>query len=104
MGRIVMVGYKPKPGKEADLDKLMETHLEILRQQKLATSRESILMKSKDGTVIEVFEWESALAIEEAHSNPVVMKMWEEYEAVCDYVPIASISEASDLFSEFVSS
>ncbi len=104
MGRIVMVGYKPKPGKEADLDKLMETHLEILRQQKLATSRESILMKSKDGTVIEVFEWESALAIEEAHSNPVVMKMWEEYEAVCDYVPIASISEASDLFAEFVSS
>jgi hypothetical protein len=27
--------------------------------------------------------------------------MWEEYAAVCDYVPVAQVPEAAQLFSEF---
>ena len=59
MGEIVVACYKPKPGKEAALDQLMKTHVEILRIEGLATDRKSIVMKAKDGTVVEVFEWKS---------------------------------------------
>lgn len=101
MGRIVIVGYKPKPGKSAELIALMETHLPTLRREGLVTNRESILMVAKDGTVIEVFEWQSKEAIEKAHSNPAVLKMWDQYAKVCDYVPIGKVEEVENLFSEF---
>jgi hypothetical protein len=101
MGRVVIGVYKPKPGKGDDLRRLMSEHLPILRSQGLVTDRDSILMEAKDRTIIEVFEWKSREAIEAAHSNPVVLKMWERYAEVCDYVPISTVEEASHLFSEF---
>jgi hypothetical protein len=101
MGRIVIAAYKPKRGKEDDLRRLMSEHLPILRSQGLVTDRDSILMEAKDRTIIEVFEWKSREAIEAAHSNPVVLKMWERYAVVCDYVPISAVEEGSQLFSEF---
>lgn len=101
MGRIVIVGYKPKPGKNADLKALMKTHLPRLRKEGLATDRESIMMEAADGTIVEVFEWVSEEAIQNAHKNPEVLKMWGEYAEVCDYVPIGSLAEAGNLFSGF---
>ncbi|WP_183576685.1 putative quinol monooxygenase [Mucilaginibacter sp. X5P1] len=103
MGRIVIVGYKPKPGKAEALKALMKTHLPRLRQEGLATDRESILMEAADGTIVEVFEWVSAEAIQNAHKNPVVLQMWGEYAEVCDYVPVGSLTEAGSLFSDFTS-
>ena len=101
MERIVIACYKPKPGKAEALRKLMETHLSTLRDEGLVTNRESIVMEAADGTIVEVFGWKSKAAIEAAHTNPAVLKMWEAYNAVCDYVPIASVPEAGQLFSEF---
>ncbi|MEP5614453.1 MAG: hypothetical protein ABJP45_19530 [Cyclobacteriaceae bacterium] len=101
MGRIVIACYKPKPGKEKELDQLIQTHVDRLRQEGLVTDRESIVMKSESGTVIEVFEWKSTEAIEEAHSNPEVQKMWAEYAEVCNYEVPINIEEFQSLFSEF---
>ena len=101
MGRIVIACYRPKPGKEAELRALMKTHLPRLRSEDLVTDRPSILMEAEDGTVLEVFEWRSKAAIEAAHSNPRVLQMWDEYSAVCDYVPVNTVEEASQLFAEF---
>lgn len=99
--RIVIVGYKPFPGKEKELEKLMKTHVEILRNEGLATERPSIMMRSKDGTIIEVFGWKSKEAIESAHINPAVQKMWQAYGKVCEYIPVGEIEEINNLFSEF---
>ena len=101
MGRIVIVGYRPKPGKADALKALLKSHVQRLRAEGLATSRESIIIEAKDGTVLEVFEWKSKEAIESAHTNSIVQTMWKEYSEVCDYVPIASVEEAKQLFSEF---
>jgi hypothetical protein len=102
MGRIVIVGYKPKPGKNEALKALMKTHLPILQQQGLATNRKSIIMEAADGTIVEVFEWVSNEAIQNAHTNPAVLQMWGEYAEVCDYVPVGSLAEAGSLFSNFM--
>lgn len=102
MGRIVIVGYKPKPGKNEALKELMKTHLPILQQQGLATDRKSIMMEATDGTIIEVFEWVSLEAIQNAHTNPTVLQMWGEYAEVCDYVPVGTLTEAGNLFSDFM--
>ncbi len=65
------------------------------------TGRPRHAMQGADGTLIEVFEWASAEAIERAHANPAVLALWAAFEAACDYVPLASLAEASQLFAEF---
>ena len=77
------------------------SHLPRLQQEGLATERPSIIMKAADGTILEVFEWCSQAAIESAHTNPEVLRMWAEYAEVCDYVPAAEVAEISQLFSGF---
>ena len=101
MGRIVVVGLRPKPGKEDDLAALIKTHLPILREEGLATDRAPIVMRAEDGTVIEVFEWKSKEAINAAHSNAAVQAMWQKYSEVCEFVPVSQLKEFSDMFSEF---
>lgn len=102
MERIVIVGYKPLPGKERELIELMKTHWEILNNEKLVSQRKSIIMQAKEGTVIEVFGWKSKEDMERAHSNASVQRMWKEYAKVCEYVPISEIEETRHLFSEFM--
>lgn len=102
MGRIVIVAYKPKPGKVDALKELTKTHVSRLKQEGLVTDREPIIMKTADGTIIEVFEWLSTEAIQKAHTNPEVLKMWEEYAAVCDYVPLNSLTETRNMFADFM--
>ncbi|OFW28925.1 MAG: hypothetical protein A3H97_13735 [Acidobacteria bacterium RIFCSPLOWO2_02_FULL_65_29] len=102
MGRVVISCYRPKPAQGEALRKLMLGHVATLRSIGLVTERVPITMEAKDGTFVEVFEWASREAIEAAHTHPVVLRMWEEYGKVCDYIPISQVSEASQLFSEFM--
>ncbi len=103
MGRIVIVAYKPKPGKAEALKALMKTHVPRLKQEGLVTDREPVIMGAADGTILEVFEWLSAEAIHQAHSNKAVQQMWAEYAEVCDYMPLNTLIETGNLFAEFES-
>ena len=102
MGRSVIAVYKPKPGKEAALKELMKTHLPRLKQEGLVRDKEPYIMEAADGTVVEVFEWLSDEAIQQAHTNPAVLQMWAEYAEVCDYIPVGNLAEAGNLFSGFM--
>lgn len=101
MGHFVIVCYRPKPGKEAALVQLVRDHVPRLRKEGLVTEREGYAMRAKDGTIVEVFEWKSVKATEEAHSNPAVQQMWKEFGEVCDYDMIGNLPEAKQMFSGF---
>ena len=97
---LVIVAYKPKSGKEADLLQLTREHVPLLRVEGLATDHPVTVCQAKDGTIVEVFEWVAG-GTERAHTNPVVLKLWERYAAACDIVPLASLPEASTMFASF---
>ena len=101
MGRIVIVAYKPKVGKAEQLKELTKTHVARLKKEGLVTDREPVAMETADGTIVEVFEWLSDEAIEQAHKNPAVIQMWGEYAEVCDYVPLNTLNEAKMQFAGF---
>jgi hypothetical protein len=103
MGRIVIVTYRPKSGREADLKALVDQHVHRLQELGLATGRDPVVMQAEDGSVVEVFEWVSAEAIEAAHRDPEVEAMWAKFAEVCDYIPVGQLQEAGQLFSEFES-
>ena len=99
--RVVVVVYKPLPGREKELEKIVSKHYDILNKENLVTERLPIVMRSGDGSIIEIFEWRSAEAIESAHSNAQVLRLWNEFNAVCTYETPLSVGEFHNLFSEF---
>lgn len=101
MGRFVIAAFRPLPGRQAELLEVVERHWRVLRAEALVTDQPRHAMQAADGTVIEVFEWRSPEAIEQAHVNPAVQALWRDFEAVCTYVPLAAVAEAAHPFSEF---
>jgi hypothetical protein len=93
--------YRPKEGKQEELLQLTREHVPILRNEGLVTERPAYAMRAKDGTIVEVFEWKSNEAIQAAHTNPEVGKLWKRYEAACDYVSLSTLAEAQDMFAGF---
>ena len=100
-GVTVLAVYRPKPGKAAALDRLVSEHLPLLRAQGLVSDHPGTVLKAADGTVVEIFEWVSQAAIDQAHANKAVTALWERFGAACDYLPIADLPEAKQLFSPF---
>ncbi|MFO1323381.1 MAG: hypothetical protein U1F15_04885 [Burkholderiales bacterium] len=101
MGVMVLALFRPKPGKADDLMACMRDHLPVLRGQGLATDRPTTILRARDGTLIEIFEWVSQAAIDAAHANPEVGRLWERYAACCDYVTLADLPEARAMFPDF---
>jgi quinol monooxygenase YgiN len=100
-GVIVIVAYRPKPGNEKELLELVRSRVPTLRKENLVTDRAPTIMRSRDGTIIEVSEWKSREAIDAAHKNPNVLAMWNKFFAICDCVPLKTLAEADDLFASF---
>jgi quinol monooxygenase YgiN len=100
-GVVVIVAYRPKAGREAELLELVRARVPTLRKEDLVSDRAPVIMRAKDGTIIEVSEWKSHEAIEAAHRNPRVLAMWDKFFAVCDCVPLNSVPEAETMFAGF---
>jgi hypothetical protein len=101
MGSISVACYKPRAGCEEALLELVRNHLPPLRSEGLVTERPSIVMRTADGTIVEVFEWVSQEAIAGAHHNPKVIELWQRFEAVCSYEIPANLPEFQKMFSHF---
>ena len=100
-GVVVIVAYRPKPGKENELVDLVRSRVPTLRKEGLVSDRVPTIMRSRDGTIIEVSEWKSREAIDAAHKNPNVLAMWNKFFAICDCVPLKSLAEAEEMFAGF---
>ena len=100
-GICVIVAYRPKPGKETELLEVVRNRVPTLRKEGLVTDRAPVLMRAKDGTIIEVSEWKSREAIDAAHKNANVPALRNRFFAVCDCVPLKTLAEADEMFAGF---
>lgn len=101
MKRVAIAVYKAKLHRDAELLALVRRHSAVLEAEGLITRREPIIMRAADGSILEVFEWRSRDAIAEAHSHPAVLALWGEFEAICEFPPLAGLPEAQRPFAEF---
>jgi quinol monooxygenase YgiN len=100
-GVVVIVAYRPKPGKAKETLELVRSRVPILRNEGLVTDRAPTIVRARDGTIVEVSEWKSQGAIEAAHKNPNVLAMWDKFFAVCDCVPLNTLAESAEMFAGF---
>jgi hypothetical protein len=102
MPEIVFALYRPKPGREAELAAIVDTHVAELRKLGLVTERAPIVARSrKDGTIVEAFEWASAEAIGRAHRDPAVQAIWARFGECADYPSFGQLAEAGEIFAGF---
>jgi hypothetical protein len=101
MGSISVACYRPNPGRETELLGLVRDHLPPLRAEGLVSERAPIVMRTADGTLVEIFEWVSKEAIAGAHKNPVVAELWKRFEAVCTYETPSNLAEFKNMFAHF---
>ena len=100
-GVIVIVAYRPKPGKEKQTLELVCGRVPTLRKEDLVTDRVPTIMRARDDTIIEVSEWKSKGAIDAAHKNPNVLAMWNQFFEVSDCIPLRTLAEAEEMFPNF---
>jgi len=98
---VVFALYRPHAGKDAELRRLIVQHLPVLRKLELVTDRPAILVRAKDGTYIEVFEWRTEESAKLAHEHPEVARVWEAMGQIADFPALDSLEEAKQRFSHF---
>ncbi|MCB9844709.1 MAG: hypothetical protein H6811_01805 [Phycisphaeraceae bacterium] len=101
MGKVSIAAFRPKPGGEAELMRVIDDRLPLLRSLGLATDRPEIRVRSRDGAIISISEWVSEEAIGRAHGTPEVLALWKRFEACADYLPLVQVPEVSDMFPTF---
>ena len=101
MGQVTIAAFRPKPGQEKALLQVIADRLPLLRRLGMATDRPDVLMRSKDGVILQVSEWMSTEAIGEAHAHPEVLALWERFDACSSYVKLLDVSEAREDFATF---
>lgn len=98
---VVIAMYRPKTGKLAELETLVQKHFPTLKEYGLTTHRDPYIGRASDGTILEVFEWISDEAAKKAHDHPAVAKIWEAMAVVCDFGKLEQLNEANKVFPHF---
>lgn len=88
--------YRPKKGREADLQTLVEKHWPTIHALGLATDDPATVYRATDhktGAVcfIEIFSWKDENASGIAHQTPEVMSVWEPMDAVLEDLQITKL-------------
>jgi quinol monooxygenase YgiN len=98
---IAMALYRPHPGQEDELLKILQNHVPTLRKEGLVTDRSVLLLKAQDGTFIEIFQWESEDAKDRAHKLPSIREIWSKMMEIADFPSLSSLPEAANPFPNF---
>jgi hypothetical protein len=101
MSRIGFVLYRPRKGKEDELVKMIQTHFPFLRREGFITDRKVVGMRTKDGSVMVVFEWMNVESIEVAALHSGVQDIWMQVSKISDFDKPGSIGELHDMFPDF---
>jgi hypothetical protein len=101
MGIIAIACYRPTPGNEKKLLSTVRKNTLLLHSLSLITDRPTILMKSGNGVLLEIFEWKSKEAKVKAHKSLEVMALWNTMVELGENVSLKMVPEAKDIFANF---
>ena len=98
MSEIVFCVYKPKSGCKNKLLSCIKLNVPTLQKLGFATDRKPIICQSKEGQILEIFEWKSEASAKLAHSHPDVEAIWGKMEKYAEFSSLAKVLEADQPF------
>ena len=93
--------YRPQAGLAEKLNEIVRRHVPTLREEGLITDRPTTALVAADETVVEIFEWSSHEAVEQAHTNPRVAEIWKDIAEVAEITTLSTLAEANRPFAPF---
>jgi hypothetical protein len=98
--------YKVKPGREAEMERLLAAHWPTLHAAGLATDEPAVVYRGlpseKPGgehgaerTYVEIFSWKSARSPQIAHETPAVMGVWGPMGELCEEMDFPAFERLS---------
>ncbi|OPA73246.1 hypothetical protein BVG16_29645 [Paenibacillus selenitireducens] len=97
-GQITIALYRPYPGKERELLDIVQRHVPTLRLEGYITEFASLHLQSEDGTILEIFEWKSLSAKDQAHYSPAIQQIWDVMMQVAEMTTLSTLPEATKVF------
>jgi hypothetical protein len=96
--------YKVKPGKEAEMERLLAKHWPALRDAGLATDLKARVFRGlpsgkpddrhgAERVYMEILEWKDESGPHMAHELPEVMAVWEPMGAICEDMDFPAFEE-----------
>ena len=93
--------YKVKPGKQAEMEKLLAKHWPALHAAGLVTDQPAVVYRGlpsgKPGddhgaerVYVEIMTWRDRKSPQVAHETPGVMAVWEPMGAICEEMDFPS--------------
>ncbi|MCI0340648.1 MAG: hypothetical protein L0216_05785 [Planctomycetales bacterium] len=99
---LALATYHALPGKEKEFVSLIRAHWPVLSRRGLVTARRPVLGRSAStpGVFVEVFEWKSPVAVERAHRDPEVQRIWNAM-ALISAKPAATLARLPECEGPF---
>jgi hypothetical protein len=101
MRHIALILYSPRKDREQELVEMLQNNIPVMRKLGLVTDREQIIARTKDGSILQVFEWKSEDSQDQAMAHPVCQEMWLKVGNISEFQKPAVLAEFNEVFSMF---
>ena len=101
MSKIALVVYKPRKDKTQELIDSLLSNIPAMRKLGLVTHREQIIARSKDGFIVQIFEWVKDDSEEQAMAHPLVQEMWMKVSKISDFQRPMTVAEFQEQLAKF---
>jgi hypothetical protein len=98
---LALAAYRPRSGRDDDLEQLLHDDLATLRRRGHVTSRPAPLSRTERGELLIVLEWSSEHAVGDAHEDPEVLAVWRRKDELAEYIGPGELAGADTPFARW---
>jgi hypothetical protein len=98
---LVLAAYRPRPGRDEELVRLLHDDVATLRRRGDATARPAPLIRTERGELLVVLVWASEHAVGDAHEDPEVVELWRRKDQLAEYIGPRELAGAEAPFARW---
>ena len=90
--RMSLSCYRPRPERDAQLRELFSVELATLRAGGHVTDRRVPICRTDAGDYLVILEWAHEDAVDDAHRDPAVLRVWARKAELSEYLAPADLT------------
>lgn len=94
--------YRPtNEDNQSKVVEILKKQILTLRKYELIKDTSAYLLQSENGTIIQIWEWQSKRAMKVAHEHPAIRTIWGEMHGICEFTSLKDLPESATRFPAF---
>jgi len=99
--RLSLSAYRPRPGRSGEVLPHFRHEVATLRARGYITDRAAPICLTDRGEYLVITEWATAISVDEAHDDEVVLDVWARKEKVVDYIAPSDLDKSTIPFVSY---